>query len=540
MNIADIVGQIELQMDLYRRIQEIKKGGRAILPELDFGKDDMIGLEDLGYEKTLAGDIVPTEAKKGIFDGVFGDEKELEALRSSWGLLAGYGDVQGKAERDLRNMDAIYERESGTGNKYTVGKYGFDNFYADPTKPAETQDDNYKHISDNSGYIDVDKAIDTGFSAVDLGGAAVGLGGAAVYNWDKISRTAKSAHQYMKDTAFLSEDEVAKMFLDKDAKNIMSSIDKKMSQLRAIDKDKNPAEYRKVLTQLEDIQSSAKNKLFPKFSEELIKSKNSASADLKRAQYLLEDIKADEARALRDPDYVRKIPTTDPEYVTPKEASRLVETARKELDRITIKLNKRDSGMTNLLKNPSKWNLWKMKGGLGLRQSYRTVKDLVKIGGKTFGKLTPLDAAMWGWWIGDKAGMERISAKAATAGGAYMGARQIMNWMSKKGGVTNALMNPTLQSKIAGYLIRKAPRLALKMGLKMGVGLAGTALTAGLGTGIGVLMAAWTGKDIYNLIQDVPEIKQYVIEYLSGDYDEVGEMRKKGMTAVGTPGFLPK
>jgi hypothetical protein len=70
--------------------------------------------------------------------------------------------------------------------------------------------------------------------------------------------------------------------------------------------------------------------------------------------------------------------------------------------------------------------------------------------------------------------------------------------------------------------------------------LTGTGLTAGAGTAFGVAMAAWTAKDIYNLIQDVPEIKQYIVEYLNGDYDEVGEMRKKGMTAVGTPGFLPK
>ena len=445
---------------------------------------------------------------------------------SEWSLLSGAGNVAGSAERELKELDKLYEREFG--NKYTFGKFGFENFYTDPSKPVETSNDDYSNISDDDGYINVDKAIDTGFSSVDLGGAAVGTGALVAYNWDKIDRTAKSALKYMTDTAFLSEDEVAKMFLDKDAKNIISSIDKKMSQLRAIDKDKNPAEYRKVLTELEGIQSSAKNKLFPKFSEELIKAKNSAAQDLKRAQLLQEDI----LKGI--------VPTTDPEYITPKEASRLVETTRKELDRITVKLNKRDSGMTNLLKNPSKWNLWKMKGGSGLRQSYRTVKDLAKIGGKTFGKLTPLDAAMWGWWLGDKAGMESVSAKAATAGGTYMGARQIMNWMSRKGGVTNALMNPTLQSKIGGYLIRKAPWLATKMGLKMGAGLAGTVLTGGPGTAFGVAMAAWTGKDIYNLIQDVPEIKQYIVEYLSGDYDEVEEMRKKGMTAVGSPGLLPK
>ena len=521
-NIADIVGQIEPQMSLYRRIQEIKKGGRAPLPEL-FGEDSekmMVGLEDLGYEKNPDGDIVATEAKTGIFGGVSKDEEALEGIRSQWGLLAGYGDVQGKAERDLRNMDAIYERESGTGNKYTVGKHGFENFYADPTKPAETQDDNYKHISDNGGYINVNNAVDQDPEGYGVGEVVVGAGaaGAAIHaNWDKISKTKDSALKYLKDVGFLLEDDIVKLYSDPKTARFMDALNKQTDKLNAIDKNANPKEYLRVLKKHQQIVNQANKHLFPMFNEKLMKDFNNAEADLRRI--------IAEANSPAHENYGNK---------------KLVTDARNKFNALQEKVNKKNKGMLELLKNPGKWNLWKMKAGRGIQGSYRTVKDLVKIGGKTFGKLTPLDAAMWGWFLGDKVGMESISAKAATAGGTYMGAKQLMNWMSRKGGVTNALMNPTLQSKIAGYLIRKAPGLALKMGLKMGVGLAGTVFTGGLGTGIGVAMAAWTGKDIYNLIQDVPEIKQYIVEYLNGDYDEVGEMRKKGMTAVGTPGFLPK
>ena len=520
-NIADIVGQIEPQMSLYRRIQEIKKGGRAPLPELFEDAEMMVGLEDLGYEKNPDGNIVATEAKTGILGGVSKDEESLEVLRSEWGLLAGIGDIKGKAERDLRNMDAIYERESGTGNKYTVGKHGFENFYADPTKPAETQDDNYKHISDNDGFINVNNAVDQdpeGYG-VGVGEVVVGAGasGAAIHaNWDKISKTKDSALKYLKDVGFLLEDDIAKLYSDPKTARFMDALNKQTDKLNAIDKNANPKEYLRVLKKHQQIVNQANKHLFPMFNEKLMKDFNNAEADLRRI--------IAETNSPAHENYGNK---------------KLVTDARNNFNTLQEKVNKKNKGMLELLKNPGKWNLWKMKAGRGIQGSYRTVKDLVKIGGKTFGKLTPLDAAMWGWWLGDKAALPTY-AKGIAAGSTYYSAKSLLNWMSRKGGVTNALMNPTLQSKIGGYLIRKAPKLAAKMGLKMGAGLAGTALTGGLGAGIGVAMAAWTGKDIYNLIQDVPEIKQYIVEYLNGDYDEVGEMRKKGMTAVGTPGFLPK
>ena len=81
------------------------------------------------------------------------------------------------------------------------------------------------------------------------------------------------------------------------------------------------------------------------------------------------------------------------------------------------------------------------------------------------------------------------------------------------------MMNPELQSKIGKYLLQKAPGLATKMGLKATAGAAAQAFP-GIGTLVGTGMLAWTLNDIKNLIKDVPEIKQYLVEYLEGNYDE--------------------
>ena len=509
-DVGDLGGVIDKKMDLYRRVQEIAGGGSALLPEITRDTTSLYSLQDLGFDKTEAGDYVPSEVSRWRGGG---DEEEL--LRSQWSELAGSisptmsGDRMGSAEIDLKEVDALYETKFG--NKYTFGKYGFEDLYADPNKPAKPPGgdpdvDVSEEIVDDDGFVNIDKAIDSGFT-IPKAVVTTGVGISAVaYNYPKIKKVGNSALQFMGEVGFLSEDEIARMFVDKDAKNIMNSIDNQMIKIKRIDKDANPAAYREALKELQAIQTSGKNKLLPKYSEKLVKSQKSAAGDLKRAQLLLEDIKKG------------KLLTTDPEYVTQKEAQAMVESARKEFDKITGKLNNRSKGMTDLLKNPTKWNLWKMKTGLGLRQAGRTVKDLAKIGGKTFGKLTPLDAAMWGWYIGDEAGLDNFWKTIAAGTSAYS-AKQVMNLVSRKGGVMKAMMNPTLQSKIGKYLVAKAPWLAIKMGIKAGAG--GVAQTVPFfGQLFGGAMLAWTAKDLYNLISDVPELTQYIMEWGRGEYDE--------------------
>ena len=67
-------------------------------------------------------------------------------------------------------------------------------------------------------------------------------------------------------------------------------------------------------------------------------------------------------------------------------------------------------------------------------------------------------------------------------------------------------------------VIKKAPWLAAKIGMKMGVG----ALTAstGVGTVVSAGMAAWTVSDIIKIIQEIPEVKQLFIDYTEGKFDE--------------------
>jgi hypothetical protein len=97
--------------------------------------------------------------------------------------------------------------------------------------------------------------------------------------------------------------------------------------------------------------------------------------------------------------------------------------------------------------------------------------------------------------------------------------KKILQGVANRGGWSKAVMNPQLQSKIGKFLIKNAPGVAAKMGLKTAV--AGAAqVFPGIGTAVGIGMGAWTLNDIKNLIQDFPEIKQYLVEYLEGEYDE--------------------
>ena len=176
--------------------------------------------------------------------------------------------------------------------------------------------------------------------------------------------------------------------------------------------------------------------------------------------------------------------------------------------------------LTKMLRNSNKWNLFKVKSSVatGLREIVRTPKDILRLTGKGGMKIGPLEGAMLGWYAGQKIDLGWEGKTAAAGIGAYT-TKKILQGIANKGGMKAAMMNPELQSKIGKYLLQKAPGLAAKMGLKATAG-AAAQVFPGIGTLVGTGMLAWTLNDIKNLIKDVPEIKQYLVEYLEGDYDE--------------------
>ena len=156
-------------------------------------------------------------------------------------------------------------------------------------------------------------------------------------------------------------------------------------------------------------------------------------------------------------------------------------------------------------------------------------------------KVGPLEGVMIGWYAGEKLGLDWKGQLGTSIAGGYT-MKKILQGIAKKGGWDAAIMNPHLQSKIGHYLIKKAPWLAAKMGLKVGAGiLAQGAPLVGQAFGIG--MAAWTANDIKNLMQDAPEIKQYIIEYLEGEYEEETPDQKEenyfDIEVVGSGLFAP-
>ena len=153
-----------------------------------------------------------------------------------------------------------------------------------------------------------------------------------------------------------------------------------------------------------------------------------------------------------------------------------------------------------------------------MRQSYRAGTDIAKIGGKGLLKATPLDAAIIAWNMGDKAGLEGISKGAVTAG-AYMGTKKLLKSISNKGGFMKAIQNPTLRSKVGQHLIKKSPKLAAKMGLKLTAGAASQGAPI-IGQAIGGAMLAWTANDIRKLITGNKEIGMMFQDWVEGKYED--------------------
>ena len=194
---------------------------------------------------------------------------------------------------------------------------------------------------------------------------------------------------------------------------------------------------------------------------------------------------------------------------------------KNNLDKLKVRYPDVDEKtLTKMLRNSNKWNLFKVKSSVatGLREIIRTPKDILRLTGKSGMKIGPLEGAMLGWYAGQKIDLGWEGKTAAAGIGAYT-TKKILQGIANKGGMKAAMMNPELQSKIGKYLLQKAPGLATKMGLKATAGAAAQAFP-GIGTLVGTGMLAWTLNDIKNLIKDVPEIKQYLVEYLEGNYDE--------------------
>ena len=174
--------------------------------------------------------------------------------------------------------------------------------------------------------------------------------------------------------------------------------------------------------------------------------------------------------------------------------------------------------LIKLFKNTDKWNIYKVKSviGSGFKQAKLAGKDIFRLTGKAGVKLSPIEAGILGWYAGEKLGFG-TKGKVATATIGTITAVELIRRVKKRG-FGNAIANPRLRSKLAGFVIKKAPWLATKIGLKMGVG----ALTAttGIGTVVSAGMAAWTLQDIYQIIKDIPEVKQLFIDYTEGKLDE--------------------
>jgi hypothetical protein len=179
-----------------------------------------------------------------------------------------------------------------------------------------------------------------------------------------------------------------------------------------------------------------------------------------------------------------------------------------------------DSTLRRMLRNSNKWDLFRVKSAVatGMREVIRTPKDILKVLGKSGMTISPLEGALLGWYAGEKMDLGWKGQVATTVAGGYT-MKKILQGVANRGGWSKAVMNPQLQSKIGKFLIKNAPGVAAKMGLKTAV--AGAAqVFPGIGTAVGIGMGAWTLNDIKNLIQDFPEIKQYLVEYLEGEYDE--------------------
>ena len=158
-----------------------------------------------------------------------------------------------------------------------------------------------------------------------------------------------------------------------------------------------------------------------------------------------------------------------------------------------------DSTLRRMLRNSNKWDLFRVKSAVatGMREVIRTPKDILKVLGKSGMTIGPLEGALLGWYAGEKMDLGWKGQVATTVAGGYT-MKKILQGVANRGGWSKAVMNPQLQSKIGKFLIKKAPGVAAKMGLK-------TAVAGAAQVFPGIIGAGMTGYDIYNWVQGYEE-----------------------------------
>ena len=219
-------------------------------------------------------------------------------------------------------------------------------------------------------------------------------------------------------------------------------------------------------------------------------------------------------------DKIKKLDSNDPSYNAKKKTytKRINKLASEFAKKHGYKFDATKDDIIKLMKNADKWNIWRVKNtvGRGLRQTYKTGEDLLKVAGKGGAKISPLTGGVMGWHLGEELGLG-TTGKLATAYGGVKGTQKLYKAIGKKGW-GKAIANPKLRSKLSGFVIKKAPWLAAKMGLKMGAG--ALSASTGIGAAVSVGMGAWALNDIRTIIQDIPEVKQLFIDYTEGKFDE--------------------
>ena len=178
-----------------------------------------------------------------------------------------------------------------------------------------------------------------------------------------------------------------------------------------------------------------------------------------------------------------------------------------------------------MLDNQKKWNLFKVKSSAAriIKETVETPKDLLRVLTAQGYRVGPLEGALLGWYAGEELGLNWYGQMATAAGGTWT-MKKILDAIKARGGAQQALTNPVLRSKIGKYLVKKAPGMAAKLGIKTTAGAIGTLAPTGISQVAGIAMLAWTANDVMNLIKDFPEIKQMFQDYLEGYYDD-GEDR---------------
>jgi len=219
-------------------------------------------------------------------------------------------------------------------------------------------------------------------------------------------------------------------------------------------------------------------------------------------------------------DRIKKLSPDDPNYSAKKQTytKRIGKLASEFAKKHGHKFDASKDDIVKLMKNADKWNIWRIKNtvGAGMRQTYRTGEDLLKVAGKGGVKISPLTGALMGWHLGEKLDLG-TAGKVVTAYAGIEGSKRLVKKIGEKGW-GKVIDNPKLRSKLASLVINKAPKLGLKIAGKTGVGV----LTAGTGVGTAVsgAMALWTLNDIRKIIQEVPQVKQLLIDFTEGKFDE--------------------